>query len=158
MYSMKRTSAPIAAGVLDQRHELVVVDAADDDRVDLETTRSRPRRGRDPGEHACSSSKRVSAWKRSRLERVEADRDAVQAGRSKRMRHCEASSTPLVVSARSAIAGRAASDSTSTGKVAAEQRLAAGEPHAVDAERRERVDDRARSPRTCSRLSRGSHT
>ena len=51
MYSMKRTSAPMRASRTRSVAQLVVVDAANDDRVDLEA--GEQRRGRvDAGEHA----------------------------------------------------------------------------------------------------------
>ena len=45
MYSMKRTSALQRPAELDQLDQLVVVDAADDDRVDLERAEHAVRRG-----------------------------------------------------------------------------------------------------------------
>ena len=51
MYSMNRTSAPCPRAELDQVDQLVVVDAADDDRVELEAGKER-RGGGDAGEHA----------------------------------------------------------------------------------------------------------
>ena len=49
-----------APGVLDQRHQLIVVDAADDDGVDFEIRKVLARLV-DAGEHVRSASKRVSA-------------------------------------------------------------------------------------------------
>ena len=58
---MNRTSALTALPILDQIDQLVVVDAADDDRVDLELAEHAMRRG-DAGLHARRArSKRVSA-------------------------------------------------------------------------------------------------
>ena len=70
----------VPAAVLEQRHELVVVDAAHDDGVELQRRRTRRPRAVDAGEH-----RRVLVEARQRcealgLQRVEADRDAVQAG------------------------------------------------------------------------------
>ena len=44
----------------------------------------------------------------------------------------------------------------SVGQIAPQQRLAAGDADAIDAELAEGVGDRARSPRTMSSVSRGS--
>ena len=51
--------------------------------------------------------------------------------------------TPLVVSARSRIAGLRAIMRISSGRSRRKQRLAAGETHAIDARAREHVDERA---------------
>ena len=66
MYSMNRTSALTDSPVLDQIDQLVVVDAADDDRVDLQAAEDAVRGGDARRARASSSSKRVSAVKRSR--------------------------------------------------------------------------------------------
>ena len=66
MYSMNRTSRVHRPAVLDQVDQLVVVDAADDDGVDLELAEHAARRGDARRGRASSSSKRVSAAKRSR--------------------------------------------------------------------------------------------
>ena len=102
----------------------------------------------------------VSARERaesSGSQRVEADRDAVQSGRAQGCRIARASRTPLVVIARSRSPAARRVTRSSTGKIAAEERFPSGDPDAVDAERRKRVDDRVVSSNV-SRLSRGSQT
>ena len=76
---MKRTSAPRALRELHQRNELVVIDAANDDRVDLEAGEER-RGGVDAGEHAIELVVARQLHEAIGLQRVEADGQAVQAG------------------------------------------------------------------------------
>ena len=102
-----------ALAVLDQIDQLIVVDALDDDGVDLELAERAVRRPR------CPSLTRVELVEpRQRDEpvgsqRVEADRDAPQAGRFECRRPDRASRMPLLVSARSARPGFAANIATS---------------------------------------------
>ena len=73
------------------------------------------------------------------IQRVEADRDPVQA-RALELLGCAFSSTPLVVIAEIADAVAAGEPGHQVRDVAAEQRLAAGQPNLVDAEVEEQVD------------------
>ena len=62
------------------------------------------------------------------VERVQVDVEAPQAGVVQRLRPVAASSTPLVVSARSSMPGIAASLRDQHRQIAPHQRLAAGDP------------------------------
>ena len=84
MYSMKRTSPftdlPYSISV----DELVVVDAADDDRVDLEAAEDAMRRG----DAVVDGLELIEARQRDEaiaVQRVEADGDAAEAGRLQRV-------------------------------------------------------------------------
>ena len=141
---MKRTSAFTRPAVLDEVDQLVVVDAADDDGVDLEARRSARAAAAMPVEHARRARRtRVSALKRrgrsvSRLTVMRPQAGGAAAPRPGRRAGRRWSSAP----------GRAgpacaASMRDERRQVAAQQRLAAGQPHLVDAERDEDVDERA---------------
>ena len=112
MYSMKRTSAPTRPRVLDQVGQLVVVDPAHDHGVELEPRpAARPDR-RDALEHpgvrvAPGERRKRSARRVSRLTVTRWSPAARSAGA------CSASSTPLVVRARSRSRGLPASRRTS---------------------------------------------
>ena len=88
-----------------------------------------------PASTAGSSSNRVKAWNRSRLQRVEADRDAMQSRGSQRGRMA-AQQHAVGRHRQIAHRGRARQPLDERRQVAAEQRLAAGEPDAIDPERR----------------------
>ena len=139
---MNRTSASMRLAVLDQIGQLVVVHAVDDDGVDLEPAEE-AMRGGDAG---VDGRQLVEARQRAEaigVQRVEADGDAAQARASGARRAWSASRTPLVVSARSASPGLAASIADERRQVAAQERLAAGQAQPVHAERDEDVDERA---------------
>ena len=144
--------------VFEERHQFVVVRAADDHRVELDvskylTASSMP---------ASTCAQRIEPRERLKAigtQRVEADRQTVQSARCGSVRACSASITPLVVSARSRIAGLSRNHPDQLGQVAAQQRLAAGEADAIDA-RRARTHRRAcSSPRTAGcRDAAATHT
>ena len=95
-----------------------------------------------PASTPSSSSNRVSVAKALAIERVEADGDAVQPGGAQRRapaREQHAVGRQREIADRRPRGERLDQDR----EVAPQQRLAASEPHAVDAERRERVGDGA---------------
>ena len=148
MYSMKRTSAPTRRPNVEQVVDLIVVDAAHDDRVDLERVESGRRRRLDAREHGWQRVEPRDRLEALAAQGVEADGEAVQPGVAELRAPSGPSSTPLVVSARSRIAGCAASSATSSRQVPPQERLAAGQAHAIHAERRERVGRPSRSRRS----------
>ena len=84
MYSMKRTSASTLASIFDQVGQLVVVDAAQHDRIHLELRKAEAARGCNALEHLRV---RVAARQRRkpfRAQRVQTQRHAVQSRRAER--------------------------------------------------------------------------
>ena len=139
MYSIKRTSASSAASVFDQVGELIVIDAAQHDRIQLEFRKPRRRAAAIPASTcACvsrpASAENLSGRSVSRLSVTRCNPAARSAS------PCSANRTPLVVSARSRIRGLAASIRTSCGKIAAQQRFAPRKPHVLNAQRRKHLD------------------
>ena len=131
-----------AARVLDQVDQLVVVDAAHDDGVELQRRRSRRAAAASmPASTAACSSNRVSARKRSACS---VSRLTVMRCRParRRRRGLPASSTPLVVSARSRDRRLRRERCDQRRQVAAQQRLAAGDADPVDADVDEGVGER----------------
>ena len=153
MNSMKRTSTPALAAERGEVDDLVVVDAALDDGVDLHRVEAGLLGGLDAVEHVVEL---VAAGHLAgtslAIERVEADVDPAQPGVAQLARRRAAASPPLVVIARSigpcggAQGGELGDEHREVGP---DGRLAAGEADAVDAVA---LDDRsgrgARSPRT----------
>jgi hypothetical protein len=132
----------LTAAVLDERHQFVVVDAADDDRVDLERA-VHPSRC---GDTCVDRGKLIEARERGESiapQCVEADRDPPQAGGLQRI--------DLILE-QHAVGGQGkvreprlcGQHAHQRGHVAAEQRLAARQADLVHAEREEDVDERAR--------------
>ena len=129
----------VAAAELDQSHELVVIGAADDDGVELEAGEER-RGGADAGEHAIELVQAGELLKPIAVQRIQADRQAMKARVLQRLR---------VVGQEHAVGrhGEIADARTrrqprhQVGHVAAEQRLAAGEPHLVHAQIEEHVHE-----------------
>ncbi len=138
MYSMKRTSAPSGRPYSMRSTQLVVVHALDDDAVDLERAEDAVR-GLHPCLHpvelveACQRDESITA------KRVEAHRDAPQARRGE--------AVDLILE-QDAVGGEreigeprlAGNHADQRREIAPQQRLAAGEPHLVDAQREEHVD------------------
>ena len=75
---MNRSSAPCRRLVLEQRHELVVIDSAHDHRVDLQAAEFRGR-GLDGLEHRRVLVEPRQGFEARRIQRIEAHRDALQA-------------------------------------------------------------------------------
>ena len=84
MYSMNRTSAPRARPNSSKSTSSSSLSPRDDDGVDLRAREAGARAASMPASTAGSASNRVSALKRSRSQRVEADGQPVQAGRAQR--------------------------------------------------------------------------
>ena len=135
-----------AAGVVDERRQLVVVLAADDHRIELDRAERRRRRPRCPRGPRRRSRDRDRRWNRSACSvsrlTVTRSRPAARSAAADAARW-----TPLVVSDRSREAVGAASRRDQAGQIAAQQRLAAGEPHALHAQRDEDRRRADRSPR-----------
>ena len=136
---MKRISRAARLRELEQRNDLVVVDAANDHRVDLEA-RERIDGRVDAGEHARQLVETRQLHEAIALQRVEADRQAMQAGaleivHGRREQHRVGRHREIAnpVLARQPLDQRR--------QVAAEQRFAAGQPHLVDAETQELIDE-----------------
>ncbi len=127
---------------LDERDELVVVDAADHDRVDLERCEAGPRRGLDAAQHARQLVEAGELLEPVGPQRVEADRDPVEARRAQGGRvlleqHAVGRHREVV---QPRLAGE---DLDERGQVVAHERLAARQADAVDAERAEDVGEPA---------------
>ena len=140
---------------LDQIHQFVVVDAADDDRVELEAREER-RGGVDAGEDTREARRRASVWKRSgfSVSRLTVTRwrpASRSVRRVRRQQHAVGGHREIANAGR----GREARDERR--EIAAEQRLAAGEPDLVDAEPANTSTSRSISS-NCRMSSRGSHT
>ena len=131
----------------EQLGRLVVVDAAHQDGVDLD----RPQPGGvgrgEPGDDVVEPVAQGELVEGLRAHGVEADVDPVEAGRGQRRARSGPSPSALVVidSRGRGVSARAPLDDVD--EPAAHQRLAAGEPHLVDAEARDR---RSRTSRTTS--------
>ena len=140
MYSMNRTSAPWRASELQQVYEFVVVDTANDDRVELEPGKEGRGRG-DTVEDALELVEPRQALETVSSQRVEADGQAVQARLAKRLG---------LGSEQHAIGGHGEVSDSRTGsqsmdevrQIATQERLAAGQPDLVHAEPREDIDER----------------
>ena len=131
---------PARPAELDQVHQFIVVDAADDDSVDLEAGEDR-RRGGDPLEHAIELVESRQAAEPFGMQRVEADGQAVQTGVAQRPR-LRREQDAVGRHRQVANGGARGEPADQIGQVAAQQRLASGQPHLVDAERGEDVDQR----------------
>ena len=79
MYSMKRTSALVSPRELDEVHEFVFVDAANDHRVELQSAKERSS-GRDTVEDAIELVESRQLSKAIGAQRVEADRQPMKPG------------------------------------------------------------------------------
>ena len=137
---MKRTMTPRAAEMARQVEHLPVVDAALDDRVDLDRREAGLARRADAVQHpveaveaAAHARGRSSGSIESRLTVTRFSPCAASSAA------CWASSTPLVVSARSSMPSIADSSPTRSGKPGAQQRLAAGQADLAHALGRERA-------------------
>ena len=139
MYSMKRSSAPSVSGVVQQRDHLIVVHAADDDGVHLEPGEAWPRRPRGRPGRRSSSSNRASCLKRSRSSVSRLTVTPMQAG-ALEIRRGALQEHAVGRHRQIADAIAPASRATRSVDVAAEQRLAARQPHLVHAEIEEQVD------------------
>ena len=125
MYSMNRTSAPMARRVLEQRHDLIVVRAPHDHRIDLDVLEVRAC-GVDPGQHARQLVEARERLKAVGPQGVEADRDPVQTGIPQRS--CEIAEQHAVRGERQVVyAGARRELADETRQITAEQRLAAGD-------------------------------
>ena len=137
---MNRTSAPCRRAELDEVHQLVVVDAADDDGVELQARKERGRGGDavehaielvEPGQLRKRSGRSVSRLTVSRCRPGVAQRRGLRREQHAVGRHGQ------VADRRP---GREPVDELR--QVAAQQRLATGQPDLVHAEGREDVDER----------------
>ena len=141
MYSMNRTSAPIAFPYSIRSHDLIVVDTADDDRVDLERAAEHALRRGHSFMHAGELVESRERLEPVGTQGVQADGDAAQAGGRERVgvlgEQDAVGRQREVVEA--ALAGQHLHE---FGEVAPEQRLAARQPQAIDAFGKEDVDER----------------
>ena len=137
-----------AAEVPRELDDLVVVDAALDDGVHLDAEPGGGGGG-DPVEHpADREADVVHGAERLVVERVEADRDALQAGRDERLGLLRQQRAVRRQGDVEAAERREALDQHL--EIAAQERLAARDPDLLDAVRDERAARAARSPRTLS--------
>ena len=134
MYSMKRTSAPCAAPELEQRHQLVVVHAADHHRVDLESGEERCGR-RDARAHAVQLVVARQGAEAVGVQRVEAHGQPVQPGGLQRL-GVRREQNAVGRHGEIADAGSPRQPRDQVRDVAPQQRFAAGQPDLVHAERR----------------------
>ena len=155
MYSMNRTSASTTAAVFDQVHELVVVDAADDDRVDLECV---PKTRCAAAMPFLDASELVEARERREaigVQRVEADGDAAQAGGGERVDLV--GEQDAVCREREVVEPRLRGEhADERRKVAAQERLAAGQAQRSTPSAR-KTSTSALISSKCRTSSRGSH-
>ena len=134
MYSMNRTSAPMARRVLEQRHDLIVVRASQDHAVDFDVVEVRTC-GVDPGQHARQLLEAGERLKAVCAQGVEADGDPVQTGVPQRS--CEFAEQHAVRRERQVVyAGARRELANETWQITAEQRFAPGEADSPHAERR----------------------
>jgi hypothetical protein len=136
---VKRTSA-FALAELDEVDELVLVRAAQDDRVDLHAPESGARGGVDPGEHRRESVAASDLEEALRPQRVEAHRDAVET-RARERGGVLLELDPVRRQREIADRGLRGEQLDQPLEVLAQERLAARQPHLLDAGVRERVDE-----------------
>ena len=160
MYSMKRTMCRVPRKRSTSGSTSAVVDAALHDAVELDRRETRRASAAAMPASTSATSPRPpdSARNVAGIERIEADREALQAGLAQRLRPCRRAALPLVVSARSSMPGNRAPAAHQLRQVAAQQRFAAGQAQLAHAEARRRRAPAVRSPRSaggrsCSRNS-----
>ena len=130
---MKRRLRLPLAGELGQRLDFVVVDAADDDRVDLDRVQAKFLRQADAGQDLVQAVAAGDLLEIVAVERIQAEADAAQAGLAQRRR---------LLREEEAVGGhRQVGDAGNPGDardqfldVVAQQRFAAGEPDFLDAQ------------------------
>ena len=135
---MNRTSALTLRPNSNSDDQFVVVPAAHHDRVDLDASKPSADGGVDPGEDGGQLVEPRQRLEAIAVQRVETDRDAVQARGAQRVRL--ARQQDPVGCQRQVLDRRLRREQfDQLRQVAAEQRLAAREPHPIHAERGERV-------------------
>ena len=140
MYSMKRTSRAALARELDERHELVVVHAADDHRIELQSGKERGG-DIDAGDHPIERVVAGELAEARPVQRVETDGQPMQPGRRASAVACCSSSTPFVVIAEIADRWSRRQPRDQIRKAAPEERLATGQTNLGDAEADEDIDE-----------------
>ena len=146
MYSMNRISAPASRANSTRSHELIVVVAARDDRVELEIGEAGAASGLDAREDVVERVHSREPLEPVPPQRVEADRDAME---SSLLELTGGTGEQHAVGRQSEIVepGSLGEGGHERCQVASKERLAAGQPEPVDAHLPEQVGQLARSPR-----------
>ena len=134
MVSMKRTCQGRVERERRERHDVVLVEAADDDGVQLDGREARRLGGLDAGPDVGQRAPAHDARHALRIEAVEVDVDPAQAGRLQLASASRGRRMALVVIARSPHAGNAREPGDDLDQVGAQGRLAAGQAELAEAD------------------------